>query len=113
MTNTHVVVLRSGPSSPQAGGALDLAQGLLDQNGGVTVALMQDAVQLAVRDGELPAQQGLRRLLQAGGRCVYLADDLVLRGYVPDQTVETSEPADDAGLVDLLLADGARVAGAF
>ncbi len=113
MTNTHVVVLRSEPASAQANGALDLAQGLRDAGSIVTVALVQDAVLLALGNGDLPAQRGLRRLLEAGGRCVYLAQDLGLRGFGSTETVAGCTPADDGALVDLLLADGARVAGAF
>lgn len=112
MTNI-VLVLRSGPGTPQAGGALGLAQSLAEQAGGVTVALLQDAVLTALGDGELPAQGQLRAAIRTGVRCVYLAEDLALRGFGPDRTLEGCEPTDYAGLVDLLLADGARVAGAF
>ncbi len=111
MTNT-VVMVRSGPGTSQADGALRLAHTLSEQ-GGVTLALVQDAVLVTLRDGELPAHQELRRVLGAGGRCVYLAEDLALRGFGPDRTLPGCAPTDYPGLVDLLLADGARVAGAF
>lgn len=110
MTN---IVLRSGPGTPQASGALRLAQSLAEQSGGVTVALLQDAVLAALGDGALPAQGQLRAAICTGVRCVYLAEDLALRGFGPDHTLEGCEPTGYPGLVDLLLADGARVVGAF
>ncbi len=113
MTNTHVLVLRSGPGTQQADGALRLAQPLIEQGGGVTLALVQDAVLVALGDGELPAQRRLREVVAAGARCVYLAEDLALRGFGPDRALPGCAPTGYDGLVDLLLADGARIAGAF
>lgn len=109
----HVVVLRSGPGTPEAERAFALARSLHGPATGVTVALIQDAVLAACRDGALPAHRGLREALAAGVCCAYLAEDLALRGYGPDCALVGCEPTNYAGLVDLLLAGGARVAGAF
>lgn len=109
----HVVVLCSGPGTPEAERALALALSLHGPSAAVTVALIQDAVLAACGDGALPAHRRLREALASGVRCAYLAEDLALRGYGPGGALAGCEPTDYAGLVDLLLADGARVAGAF
>jgi sulfur transfer complex TusBCD TusB component (DsrH family) len=113
MPNNHVVVLRSGPGTSEAEGALGLAQAMLDQGGALVVALLQDAALLALKSGELPAQRRLRGLLETGARCVYLAEDLAMRGFGSDQTLVGCSPVAYDELVDVLLADGTRVAGAF
>jgi sulfur transfer complex TusBCD TusB component (DsrH family) len=113
MADNHVLVLRSGPGTSQADGALGLAQALLAQNGSVVIALLQDAVLATLSNGDLPAHRRLRSLLEAGARCVYLAEDLALHGFGSDQTRPGCSPTDYDGLVDLLLADSARVAGGF
>lgn len=113
MTTNTVIVARSGPGTSQADGALRLAHALIERDGGVTVALLQDAVLIALSDGDLPSQQRLRAAIHTGVQCVYLAEDLALRGFGPDRTLKGCESTGYAGLVDLLLANDARVAGAF
>jgi sulfur transfer complex TusBCD TusB component (DsrH family) len=75
--------------------------------------LLQDAVLLALKSGELPAQRRSRGLLERGARCVYLAEDLAMRGFVSNQALSGCSPVTYEELIDVLLADGARVAGAF
>jgi sulfur transfer complex TusBCD TusB component (DsrH family) len=113
MPNDRVVVLRSGPGTSEAEGALRLAEALLEQADVLALALIEDAVLIALKDGELPAQGQLRGLLDAGAPCVYLAEDLALRGFDADQSLPGCAPTGYDGLVDLMLADDARVAGAF
>jgi sulfur transfer complex TusBCD TusB component (DsrH family) len=113
MPNNRVVVLRSGPGTSEAEGALGLAEALVEQGGTLVVALLQDAVLIALKDSELASQRQLRALLDTGARCVYLADDLAMRGVGSDQTLLGCSPVGYEELVDVLLADGARVAGAF
>lgn len=109
----HLLVLRSAPGGRDAERALGLAQTWLGQHGAVAVALIQDGVLAALGVGDLPAQRRLREVVRAGARCVYLAEDLARRGFGPDDALPGCEPTDFAGLVDLLLADGTRVVGAF
>lgn len=109
----QVIVVRSGPGTSEAERALSLALAMRERPATVTLALIQDAVLLAAAAGALPAQQRLREAIGAGLRCVYLADDFALRGFGPDQALEGCVPVDYDGLVDLLVADGSRVAGAF
>jgi sulfur relay (sulfurtransferase) complex TusBCD TusD component (DsrE family) len=113
MPDNHVVVLRSGPRTSEADRALRFAESLLEQGGQLSLALLEDAVLIALKDGELPSQQRLRSLLQAGAGCVYLAEDLTMRGFASDQVAQGSAPASYERLVDVLLADGSRVVGAF
>jgi sulfur transfer complex TusBCD TusB component (DsrH family) len=113
MANNQVVVPRSGPGTSEAEGALGLAQALLDQGGGLVLALLQDAVLLALKNGELPAQRRSRGLLERGARCVYLTEDLAMRGFVSDQALSGCSLVKYEELIDVLLADGASVAGAF
>lgn len=98
---------------PDAERVLGFARAWLARQEAVTVALIQDGVLAALDNGELPAQEQLRAAVRGGARCVYLAGDLAQRGFGPDDALVGCEPTDYDGLVDLLLADGARVTGAF
>lgn len=111
--NEHVLVLRSGPDRPGAERALGFARTWLAQHETVAVALIQDGVLAALATGELPAQQQLRAAIRGGARCVYLAEELARRGFASEDALAGCEPIDYDGLVDVLLADNARVTGAF
>jgi hypothetical protein len=109
----HVLVIRSAPDTREAERALDLARTWLGQNDAVAVALIQDEVLVALGAGDLHAQRRFRDVVQAGARCAYLAADLEQRGFGPEDALPGCELTDHGGLVDLLLADGTRVVGAF
>lgn len=108
----YVLVLRSGPSASGAEQALDLGQVWLHRGDDVEVALIQDAVLTAI-GGTLPVHQQLGSLLHAGGRCVYLEEDLTRRGFEPSDVLVGCEAIDYGGLVDLMLSAECRVVGAF
>lgn len=110
---THLLVIRSGPGTDEAVRALGMAQTWLTQHDAVVVSLIQDGVLMALHAGRLPAQQRLRAAVAAGARCHYLAEELARRGFTPDDAQAGCAPTDYGGLVDLLLADETRVAGAF
>jgi sulfur transfer complex TusBCD TusB component (DsrH family) len=108
-----VLVLRNDPASSEATGALHLAATLPIQGRAITVVLIQDAVLCALLASDLESAESVRTLATDGARCYYLSDDLAMRGYAPRDVAPGCLPVDDSGLVDLLPADGASVAGAF
>jgi DsrE/DsrF-like family len=108
-----VLVLERGPGLPGAERGLGFAQTWLAQNDAVAAALIQDGGLAALGHGELPAHQRLRAAIRGGARCVYLAEDLARRGFAPNDVLAGCEPTDFDGLAEVLLADGARVIGAF
>lgn len=112
--NRHtVLVLRSAPGTPDALGTLDLAGTLGVAGIPVVIVLVQDAVLSALRTNSLPTAQRLRALAADGAGWHYLASDLAMRGYGPADVVEGCEPLDYDDFVDVLLENGASVAGAF
>ncbi|MCC6179846.1 MAG: DsrE family protein [Chloroflexi bacterium] len=109
----HLMVLRSGPGATEATSALMLAAELQTQGRPVTLVLVQDAVLAGLAASQLASAQQVRALLADGAACYVLTDDLAMRGFRPSDLVASCTTIDDAELVDLLLADGARVSGAF
>lgn len=109
-TRHEVLVLRSAADALQA---LELAKPLRAAATPVVLVLVQDAVLCALKTSALPAAQGLRALAADGSCCHYLASDLAMRGYGPVDVAAGCEPLSYDGLVEVLLADGASVAGAF
>jgi sulfur relay (sulfurtransferase) complex TusBCD TusD component (DsrE family) len=109
-----VIFLATTPyGAENASTALRLAAAALAKGHRVTLALIQDAVLGALRGSQLESARQLRALIEGGTECQYLAHDLTLRGYAPDDVMSGCAPGDEAGIVDVLLADGGRVAGAF
>lgn len=108
-----VLLLRSAPATPEAADTLHLATVLSAQGRTVAVMLIQDAVLCALQANQLESSRYLRELAADGAACYYLAGDLAMRGYGPEDVTHGCVPVDYGGLVDLLLADGASVAGAF
>lgn len=108
-----VLLVRSAPSAPETASALDLASALRAAGHSATLVLIQDAVLCAVGASALAAAQRVRELLADLAACYYLAPDLAMRGYGLADVADGCEPLDYPGLVDVLLADGVSVAGAF
>lgn len=108
-----VLVVRSGPGRPEALAALNLAGDLCAQGTPVGLVLIQDAVLCALTASSLAAAERLRGLVADGASCHYLGSDLAMRGYGPAETLSACRPLDYDGMVDVLLADRASVAGAF
>ncbi|MBI3979677.1 MAG: hypothetical protein HY331_15965 [Chloroflexi bacterium] len=108
-----VLLLRRGPAEPATTGTLELAEVLRSQGHIVHVALIQDAVLCAVNASGLESAWVLRGLVGTGVGCHVLADDLLMRGYKRVDVLPCCRLIDYGALVDLLLADGASVAGAF
>ena len=109
----HVMVLRSAPGAAESTSALMLASELQTQGRRIALVLMQDAVLAGLQASELAGARQIRSLLAAGATCYFLADDLAMRGFRPTDLAASCTVIDYAELVDLLLADGTRVSGAF
>lgn len=93
--------------------ALRLAKASRERARAVALLLVQDAVLCTLAASELESARHLRSLLRDGVRCAYLAEDLEMRGYRPGDVAAGCQAIDYASLVDLLIADCAKVAGAF
>ncbi|MCL4546050.1 MAG: DsrH/TusB family sulfur relay protein [Chloroflexi bacterium] len=106
-----IVLVRSAPG--EALDAMNLARLLQSHGVQLTFVLIQDAVLCALTDSTLPAAQGLRALLAEGASCCYLLPDLAMRGFGPLDAAAGCEPLSYEGIVDVLMTDGAAVAGAY
>lgn len=105
-----LVTLSSAPGSAAGRHALALSRSLADQGHSLTLCCLQDAVLLASTRAPSHDRAALDRLLDGGGRCVVLGDDLTLRGLAPGPRAET---VDLPGLVALLAGEHDRVIGAL
>ncbi len=113
MVTRHVVVVRSGPGEPESASALGLANTMLEQGHEIAIVLIQDAVLCALENSQLSSAGPLRALVKSGTGCQYLAGDLAMRGFGPEDVLPKCQALDESGLVDLLLGHGVLVAGAF
>ncbi|MBI2323253.1 MAG: DsrE family protein [Chloroflexi bacterium] len=109
----QILLLRSAPGTPEMASALRLAKASRERARAVALVLVQDAVLCTLAASELESARYLRTLLRNGVRCAYLAEDLGMRGYRSGDVTPGCQEIDYASLVALLLADCARVAGAF
>jgi len=106
-------VITSSPGSPEALRVLSIACTQDDQAHDMGLALLQDAVQAAIKHNQMPGAQVVSRLA-AQGVAIYVAQqDLALRGISPDDLASGATVVDDRRLVDLMLADGTRTLGCF
>lgn len=112
-TIEKLILLRSGPGTPEAAGALVLATCLQARGRRVTIVLVQDAVLAGVRTSHLESAKLLRGLLDGRATCYYLDEDLAMRGYGPTDALPGCRAVGYSELVDLLLAEGTSATGAF
>jgi len=108
-----LLAITSPPGSPEALRALAVACSLDDHSRTIALALLQDAVLAALKDGRTPVAQVVSRLL-AQGVAVYVAQqDLTLRGFSAHDLTPRATAVDDRRIVDLMLADGTMTVGCF
>lgn len=107
---TSILVLRG---TTDAVGALRLAAASQERGRTVELALVQDAVTAAVRSNRSEGAELVRTIARRGGQCHVLDADLTMRGFTELDLAPGCQLIDYAALVDVLLADGATVAGTF
>lgn len=105
-----LIAVTSAPETAGGRQALTLADSLVAQGHRLTVCCLQDAALLGSSRIPGEARVVLDRLLDRGGRCLVLLDDLALRGLEAGARAVT---VDRAGLIAALTADHDRVVGAF
>lgn len=106
-----LVVLRSGPAAATVGlrSAVEMAR----QGEKVSICLIQDGVLCALEGNSTSATPLLAKAMDAGVELRYLEDDLAARGFGADDVRLGATPLGYDELVELMLADGQLVLGAF
>ncbi len=98
-----VLLVASGPRTPEAATALALVAALQERGHPVSVCLLQDATLLALARSDRPFLVPTR---------VYVAaDDLRLRGFTVEDVTPGVQVTDHGALVDLMTTDGVRTIG--
>ncbi len=98
-----VLLVASGPRTPEAATALALAAALQEAGHPVSLCLLQDATLLAVARSERP--------FLPASRVYVAADDLRLRGLTVEDVTPGVQVTDHGALVDLMTMDGVRTIG--
>ncbi len=98
-----VLLVASGPRTPEAATALALAAALQEAGHPVSLCLLEDATLLALARSDRP--------LPAPTRVYAAADDLRLRGFTVDDVTPGVQVTDHGALVDLITMDGVRTIG--
>ncbi len=106
-----LVVLRSGPGAAAVG--LRSAAEMARQGEKVSLCLIQDGVLCALKGNESPSGDLVTQVVEAGVELRYLEDDLVARGFGGADLRVEARPLGYGELVDLMLADGQQLLGAF
>ena len=98
-----VLLVASGPRTPEAATALALAGALQEAGHAVSLCLLQDATLLALARSDRP--------LLVPTRVYVAADDLLLRGFTVEDVTPGVQVTDHGALVDLMTMDGVRTIG--
>ncbi len=106
-----LVVLLSGPGAAVAG--LRSAAEMARQGEKVSLCLIQDGVLCALKGIDGPAAIRMSEALELGAELRYLDEDLTARGFDEGDVRAEARPLGYSALVELMLADGQRVLGAF
>ncbi len=106
-----LVVLRSGPVAATVG--LRSAAEMARQGEEVSLCLIQDGVLCALKGNESSSGALVAQAVEAGVELRYLEADLSARGFGGDDVRVGAVPLGYGELVELMLADGQKVLGAF
>ena len=98
-----VLLVASGPRTPEAATALALAAALREAGHPVSLCLLPDAALLSLARSDRPSL--------AATRVYVAADDLRLRGFTVDEVSPGVQVTDHGALVDLMTMDGVRTIG--
>ena len=96
------VLLKSGPSTPEAARTFLMLSDMLSQGHTVNLWLLQDAVHLCAPGMQLPASIDLQNLLERNLAVHALKQDCSLRGIDVGPESKTISVGDYRSLVDLL-----------
>ena len=106
-----LLVLRSAPDASLVG--LRSAGEMARQGERVSLCLIQDGVLCALKGNQTPAAGLLGAALEAGVELHYLEEDLAARGFGGGDVRAEARALGYGELVELMLAEGRQVLGAF
>ena len=96
-----LIVIKSGPGTPEMTRGLRLAADLLGQGGAVQVVLLQDAVHLSRTGPDHPDRAAAQSLAEGGAHLAFIEADLILRGF-GGTAGQIFQPLDYPALVGLM-----------
>lgn len=108
-----LVLITSPPGSAEAWRGMDLVKTLREHGRAAGLALLQDAVLIALARSTTPTAGAVHELI-AQELPIYVSEhDLGLRGFSPTDVTPGVHLADDRQIVDLMLVDDTRSLGCF